>query len=211
MHLTVCSCHVTDAFQGEFTLYSCLNVKQLFARSSCEMWRLSDCNWTRTQNHLPWNEHLNIWPNWQNDWPVFWVHICRVHLMVCSCHVTNAFQIESTLYSCLNVEELPPQSTRKIWRLSDCNWTRTQKHLLLKRTLNYLAKLDKWLSCEYLIVFKWFLGIFISTVHLTLCFWLVTYPFQSESTLCSYVNVKELLARNMGKIWRLSKRKWTRT
>ena len=25
---------------------------------------------------------------------------------------------------------------------SDCNWTRTQNHLVLKRTLNHLAKLD---------------------------------------------------------------------
>ena len=30
---------------------------------------------------------------------------------------------------------------------SDCNWTRTQNHLVLKRTLNHLAKLTKWLSC----------------------------------------------------------------
>ena len=31
--------------------------------------------------------------------------------------------------------------------LSDCNWTRTQNHLVCKRTLNHLAKLTKWLSC----------------------------------------------------------------
>ena len=30
-HLTVCSCHVTYAFQSESTLYSCLNVKELLA------------------------------------------------------------------------------------------------------------------------------------------------------------------------------------
>ena len=29
----------------------------------------------------------------------------------------------------------------------DCNWTRTQNHLVLKRTLDHLAKLAKWLSC----------------------------------------------------------------
>ena len=29
--LTVCSCHVTYMFQSESTLYSCLNVKELFA------------------------------------------------------------------------------------------------------------------------------------------------------------------------------------
>ena len=31
--------------------------------------------------------------------------------------------------------------------LSDCNWTRTQNHLVRKRTLNHLPKLAKWLSC----------------------------------------------------------------
>ena len=35
-------------------------------------------------------------------------------LTVCSCHVTYAFQSESTLYSCLNVKELLPQSRREI-------------------------------------------------------------------------------------------------
>ena len=70
---------------------------------------------------------------------------CNIkHFIVCSCHVTYAFQSESTLYSCLNVKEW---SRRKIWRWSDCNWTRTQNHLVLKRTLNHLAKLAKWSSC----------------------------------------------------------------
>ena len=45
--LTVCSCHVTYAFQSESILYSCLNVKELLARSRREIWRWSDCNWTR--------------------------------------------------------------------------------------------------------------------------------------------------------------------
>ena len=36
-------------------------------------------------------------------------------LAVRSCHVTNAFQSESTLYSCLNVKELLAWSSREIW------------------------------------------------------------------------------------------------
>ena len=60
-------------------------------------------------------------------------------ITVCSCHVTYAFQSESTPYSCLNVKELFARSRRKIWRLSDYNWTGTQNHLVLKRTLNHLA------------------------------------------------------------------------
>ena len=34
---TVCSCHVTYAFQSESRLYSCLNVKELLARSRREV------------------------------------------------------------------------------------------------------------------------------------------------------------------------------
>ena len=35
--LTVCSCHVTNAFQSESTLYSCLDVNELLARSRWEI------------------------------------------------------------------------------------------------------------------------------------------------------------------------------
>ena len=68
-------------------------------------------------------------------------------MTVCSYHVTYAFQNDSTLYSCLNVKQLLAWNRRETWRLSDCNWTRTQNHLVCKRTLNHLAKLSKWLSC----------------------------------------------------------------
>ena len=50
--LTVCSYHVTYAFQSESTLYSCLNVKELLAQNRHKIRSLSDCNWTRTRNHL---------------------------------------------------------------------------------------------------------------------------------------------------------------
>ena len=49
---TVCSYHVTYAFQSESTLHSCLNDKELLARNRHEIWILSDCNWTWTHNHL---------------------------------------------------------------------------------------------------------------------------------------------------------------
>ena len=51
-NLTVCSYHVTYPFQRESTLYSCLNVKELLAPGSREIWSLSECNWTRTYNYL---------------------------------------------------------------------------------------------------------------------------------------------------------------
>ena len=42
-------------------------------------------------------------------------------------------------------------SPRRVFILSDCNWTRTQNHLVRKRTLNHFAK---WLSLCLLT--KWF-------------------------------------------------------
>ena len=56
---TACSCHFAYAFQSESTLYSCLNIKKLVAQSRCEIRSLSDCNWTRTQNHLASKRTLN--------------------------------------------------------------------------------------------------------------------------------------------------------
>ena len=46
--------------------------------------------------------------------------------------------------------------------LSDCNWTRTQNHLVLKRTLNHLAK---WLSVR--LRTKWFwVRVQLQSLHL---------------------------------------------
>ena len=63
------------------------------------------------------------------------------NITVCSCHVTYAFQSESTLYICLNVREPLARSRREISSLSECNWTGTRKQLVYKRTLNHLDKL----------------------------------------------------------------------
>ena len=63
----------------------------------------------------------------------------KFYLTICSYHVTYAFQ--SLLYSCLNVKELLARNRRKIWSLSNCNWTQTHNHLVHKRTLNHWAKL----------------------------------------------------------------------
>ena len=46
---------------------------------------------------------------------------------------------------------------------------------------------------------------------MTVCSYYVTYLFQSESTLYSSLNVKELLARNRREIWSLSDCSWTRS
>ena len=52
--LIVCSYHVMHLFQSESTLYSCLNVKELLARSRRHIWRLSDCNRTQMASLAKW-------------------------------------------------------------------------------------------------------------------------------------------------------------
>ena len=62
----------------------------------------------------------------------------------------NSVQVPVVQCSTFCSSRLPLTSGWKIWcrsSLSDCNWTRTHNHLVLKRTLNHLAKLAKWLSC----------------------------------------------------------------
>ena len=65
------SCHVRVS--EWMTLYSCLNVKELLARSRHEIWILSDCNWTRTHYQLVHKRTLNslakclsvrLWTKW---------------------------------------------------------------------------------------------------------------------------------------------------
>ena len=78
--MSVCSCLVMYTFQSESMLYSCLNVKELLALSRCEIWSLSDCNWTWTYSQMTrtysqmyrkdkYSEHSSIiWPVWPNGW-----------------------------------------------------------------------------------------------------------------------------------------------
>ena len=86
--------------------------------------------------------------------------------------------------------------------LRDCNWTRSHCHLVCKRTLNHLAKfLNNWAV----------LWVLMCTVHLIVCSYHVTYPFQWESRLYSCLNAKELLAQNRHEILSLSDCNWNRT
>ena len=122
-------------------------------------------------------------------------------MTVYSFHVTYAFQSESALYSCLNVNKHLARSSREICRSSDCNWTRTQNHLTRKRTLNHLAKLAKWLSC---VLSTYPYGAFdcmFLSCHVHVSEWIHT---------LSCLNVKELLAWSRWEIWRLSDCNWTR-
>ena len=102
-----------------------------------------------------------------------------------------------------SVKELLARNKRKIWSLSDCNWTRIYNHLVRKGKPNHLAKLAEWLSfvCEYLFVL----------CILSECSCHVRYAFESESILYSYLNAKELLAWSRCKIWILSDWNFTGT
>ena len=55
---------------------------------------------------------------------------------------TNRTPFDRMFLSChIRVWEwIHTRSRREIWRWSDCNWTQTQNHLVLKKTLNHLAK-----------------------------------------------------------------------
>ena len=64
--LTVCSYHVTYAFQSKSTLYSCLNSKELLAQNRRSIWSLGDCNRTRTHNHLVRKRTLSHLAKWLN-------------------------------------------------------------------------------------------------------------------------------------------------
>ena len=143
------------------------------------------------------NEHSTIWPNWPNEWALLWVLICTVHLIVCFYHITYEFEIESTLYGCLNVKELLARSRRHIWRLSDCSGTRNHNHLVRKGTLNHLAKLAKWLSCA---VSTYLYGAFdcmFLSCHVRVWEWIHTLQsHECQGTNCSkqapYLNIKWL-------------------
>ena len=107
-------------------------------------------------------------------------------LTLCSCHVTYAFQSETTLYICLKVKELLARNRRNSWSLSDCNGTRTHNHLVRKRTLRTLAKLTKWLSwvvSTYL--YDAFDSMFLSC-HVHISEWIDALDLpKSLGTLCS--------------------------
>ena len=94
---------------------------------------LSYCNRTQTHNDLVCKRKLNHLAKlaFINDWAVLWVFFSMVHLIVCSCHVTNAFQSESTLYSCLNVKELLARNRHEIWSFKWLQWDSNPQPLTL--------------------------------------------------------------------------------
>ena len=95
-------------------------------------------------------EQPTIYPNWPNDWAVLWVLIFTLNLAVRSSHFTYQFQTEYTFDSWLNVKERLTQDRCDIWSLNDRNGIRSHNHLIIKGTLNHLAKLIKRKCCKNL-------------------------------------------------------------
>ena len=108
---------------------------------------ISDCNGTRTHNQLVRRKTLNHLAKLDQ-----WAELSRKYLSV-RCIWLYVF-IMSCMRFRVNSHSIVAWMWRNslleagaIWSLSDCNWTQTQNHLVHKQTLNYLAKLAKWLSC----------------------------------------------------------------
>ena len=93
-------------------------------------------------------------------------------LIVCSYHITYAFQSESTFYSCLNVKEFLARNRREIWSLSDCNWTQTHNHFARKQAISHLAKLAKWLYCVVSIYLYGTFGFMFLSYHVRVPEWI---------------------------------------
>ena len=51
------------------------------------------------------NEHATIYPNWPNNWVVFWILTCMVHSTVWTYYVMYTFQSKSTPYTSLKPKE----------------------------------------------------------------------------------------------------------
>ena len=149
VQLNGCSYHVTNSFQSESILYSCLNVKELLARSRREMWNLSGCHWTQTQNHVSRKPTLNQ-PFGQTE---EMIELCSEYLPVrfnwlyiLIMSRTPFRVIPHSIVTSMSRTTLFERGAL-MWKLSDCNWTWTPNHLVRKQRLNYLAKLTKRKSC----------------------------------------------------------------
>ena len=119
--------------------------------------------------------------------------------MLWSCHV-HVSEWVYTIHKCPYVKEFFARNRCDIWCSNDS--IGIHNHLVRWKTLIHLAKLAKWLS-----------GV-VNTclnMHLTVFYYHVMYAFQSESTVYSCLNVKELLSRNRHDIWRLDDSNGIRT
>ena len=80
---------------------------------------------------------LKMWPFktlYKTFLAEFFQQICKVCVFLSSnVHVSEWIHT-------LNIKELLTRNRRDIWRLTDCNGTRTHNHLVRKGTINHLVK-----------------------------------------------------------------------
>ena len=128
-----------------------LKVNDRNTRARCEL-----CSKLMINLKTPERRHISIPPKKVRKPKIFWAKflLWRNQILVCISNICEKLYVlvmsrtyfrVNPLYSCLNVKELLARSRRKIWSLSDCSWTRTHNHLVYKRTLNHLAKMEKQL------------------------------------------------------------------
>ena len=82
-------------------------------------------------------------------------------LTLCYYHVTYLFQSESTLYSCLNVKELPAWNKHDIWSLSGSNVIRSHNHL---EWLSVRSRTKRLLVRIPLLPLRYFINRFLTTI-----------------------------------------------
>ena len=124
-------------------------------------------------------KYLSVWCIWR-------------YVIIMSC---TSFRVNRHSIVCLNVRELLAWSRCYIWNLSDSNEIRTHKQLVCKGTLNYLAKLAKWLSW---VVSTYLCGAFDCVIIMSR----MSFRVNLLSIFC--LNVQELLAHSRHHIWSLS-------
>ena len=137
--LIVCSYHVTSAVQRESTLYSCLKVKELHARSRLEIWSLSDFKGNWTHNHLVRKQTFNhiaklAWnmPVWLNGWMfVYELSGC------CSSHL---YMLIYCLFSDHKVSILLTNNLQTNWIFSKSNFTKHKKDMYVCGYTNVRAR-----------------------------------------------------------------------
>ena len=173
------------AFHSEYTLYICLNVKELLARRRREICSWSDCNWAQTQNHLvlKWTlNHLVKLPKILSCVLSTYMY-GAFHSIFWSCHVRVSEWIH-TLYS-LECQGTPCSKHARNLKVKDCNCTPTQNHLVLKRTLNHLVKLGKGLNCVLRTYLYGAFDCMLFSCHVPVSEWLHTlYLPECQGTLC---------------------------
>ena len=135
------------SFRVNLYFIVCLNVKELLARSRCHVWTLSDSIGIRTYKLLVFKQTLNHLAKLAKWWAVLWVLICTVHLTVYYYLVTYKFHSGFILYSFPECQGTPCSKQAPYLTFEWQQWDRTHNHLVLKRTLNHLVKLAKWLIC----------------------------------------------------------------